>query len=58
MLRGRTRCEEIDQVETGAPDVGLIAKRYKPSDSPAALITALAAVGVDLRQSNCNRNVS
>ena len=56
MLRGRLRCEEIDQMASGDGGLSLIAKKLKPpraaaaaaaSDAPAALLSALSAAGLD-----------
>jgi len=53
MLRGRLRCEEIDQIESGTKDLSLVAKldgsrKQRAPRAPPALLAALASLGVDV----------
>ena len=56
MLRGRVRCEEIDQLASGAVDAGLIASAlaasHKPlpasgASAPPSVLTAFSAAGIN-----------
>jgi hypothetical protein len=51
MLRGRVRCEEIDEIQSGRTDLGLSAASTKPCSGPEcdAISTALAAAGITLQ---------
>ena len=51
MLRGRVRCEEIDEIQSGRTDLGLSASSTKPCSGPNCdtISTALAAAGIKLQ---------
>ena len=48
MLRGRLRCEEIDELESDPKGLSLVAPKVKPKQLAPNALTALAAAGLDL----------
>jgi hypothetical protein len=60
MLRGRVRCEEIDEIQSGRTDLGLSASSTKPCAGPEcdAVTAALAAAGISLQPAQMQALVS
>ena len=60
MLRGRVRCEEIDEIQSGRTDLGLTASSTKPRSGPErdAISSALAAAGIALQPAQLQALVS
>ena len=60
MLRGRVRCEEIDEIQSGRADLGLSATSTRPCSGPEcdAISTALAAAGITLQPAQMQALVS
>ena len=60
MLRGRLRCEEIDEIASGRTDLGLSAASTKPCTGPGcdAISAALAAAGISLQPAQLTALVS
>ena len=60
MLRGRVRCEEIDEIASGRADLGLSAASTKPCSGPECdtISSALAAAGIALQPAQLQALVS